>query len=66
LTAPASEKLGLWQRAQGWYQKSHASYVDLQKRGVLQAEDTRYLDESVAGLARCNAELVKPATRDPK
>jgi eukaryotic-like serine/threonine-protein kinase len=65
-TAPASEKPGLWQRAQGWYQDSHASYVDLQKRGVLQAEDTRYLDESIAGLARCNAELVKIATRDPK
>jgi hypothetical protein len=33
---------------------------------VLQAEDTEYLQESIAGLARCKVELAKPAARDSK
>lgn len=58
--------LGKWQKADDWYRKGNASYVDLKARGVMQAEDARYLDESVAGLARCKTALARLATRDVK
>lgn len=65
-TGPVNERLAGWRRAQQSYAKSHAAYLDLQKRGVLQAEDTDYLQESVAGLARCQAELARLAARDSR
>jgi tetratricopeptide (TPR) repeat protein len=59
--AHAYAALGDWTNAQTRYEKSRATYADLKRRGVLQAEDVRYLDESVAGLARCKAELARLA-----
>ena len=63
--AHAYAALGAWSKAQARYEKSRAVFVDLQRRGVLQAEDVRYFDESVAGLAHCKTELARLAAHSP-
>jgi tetratricopeptide (TPR) repeat protein len=59
--AHAHAALGQWAQAQARYEKGRLIYADLQKRGVLQAEDVHYFDEAVAGLVRCKSELARLA-----
>ncbi|HZF15362.1 MAG TPA: serine/threonine-protein kinase [Steroidobacteraceae bacterium] len=61
--AHAYAAVGDWPNAQARYEKSRASYLVLKQRGVLQTEDVAYLDEAIAGLARCKLELAKSAAR---
>ena len=64
--AHAYAALGDWTKAQARYEKSRAIFADLKQRGVLQAEDVRYFDESVAGLARCKSELARLAAHQAR
>jgi tetratricopeptide (TPR) repeat protein len=64
--AHAYAALGDWSKAQARYEKSRLIYVDLKKRGVLQAEDVRYFDESVAGLERCKSEVAQLAAHQAR
>ena len=51
------ERRAHWQKARGLYAESLAVWQDMQKRGILTAEDRTKPEEVTAEIARCDAAL---------
>ena len=54
-----SQRVGLWQQAREWYQKSLNAFRDIQKHGILTGVEPLKADQMAAEISRCDAALAK-------